>query len=241
MKTLACAALAAIASLVACGGSVSVQPSGSGGSTSSSSTTTTTSTSTTTTSSTSSGTCPGFDNQTPIGSTTLHVVNNTGLPIYVPGQCSSVVYSITPVGGGADNVSYPGSRDCLQTCHDLQTQPPIECGVCAPSSYLIPPGSARDIPWDGGGVQSGVAMPANCWNTPGQTSCSEIVAALKGQYRVDIQGYGQCPGCSCSPDGVCNGDASGPQAYADPTMFVFPGMPQVDVVFGPCAFPCPGG
>lgn len=89
-------------------------------------------------------------------------------------------------------------------------------------------------------------MPAQCFAFPqAGNTCSQIVAAPTGTYRVDVMGYAECgngeEACVCHDGGECEGQAIGATAYPDPATFEFPGAGQVDVVFGVCAFGCAGG
>jgi hypothetical protein len=107
---------------------------------------------------------------------------------------------------------------------------------------LLPAGGTYDYLWDGTGLRQ-TTMPAACWAMPDAYGpCGQIVDAPAGSYRVIATGYESCGGygdCTCEPSGECFGEATGMEAYADPTTFVHPDESLVEVVFGVCAFPCP--
>jgi len=219
-----------LAIAVGCGSTIVEDPgttTGSGGTTASSGT---------------GGLCEGFADEMGTAAVTVRFRNETGLPIYLPSLCSGVSYSITPTGG-SDGTSYRYDGSCLQTCEDLQTDFPIACGPCAPTSYLVPAGSSLDVAWDGTGLRPGAQMPAACFAAPDSGgTCSQVVAAPSGTYRAEAMGFEACGAeCTCNAEGVCNGQPSGLQAYADPVMFDFPAAGLVEVVFGVCAFGCAGG
>jgi len=183
--------------------------------------------------------CATWNDEQGSYSVTLRFRNDSGWPIYLPAHCGVVLYDLQADAGG--DVSYGFDPFCLQTCEDLQTQPIMDCGDCAPTSILLPPNAVRDVVWDGTGLRS-APMPIDCWFDPyQQSSCPQILAAEPGSYRINANGYGSCGSgaCACDASGVCNGDATGTEAYADPTQFTFPGTALVEVVFGVCAFPCP--
>src|SRR6476646_2177049 len=120
--------------IAGCSGSVETDPPGSGGSGGTSSSTSTTGEPTagsTAASTGSGGLCAGFDDAKSAGTVTVRFHNNTGMPVYLPSMCSGVDYTIKPTSGD-DGVTYNFDQSCLQTCFDLQTQPPFACGACAP-------------------------------------------------------------------------------------------------------------
>jgi hypothetical protein len=187
------------------------------------------------------GACAGFaDEASQVGPILVRFFNDTGMDVFVPGNCSDVDYTIDAAQGPAD-VSYVYDPSCLQTCEDLQTEPPYACGACAPLVYFIPPGGALETTWNGTGLRYGVSMPAPCYAYPGPGTCSQVVAADSGTYRASAIGWSDCPDCMCNDDGGCFGTGSGLQAYADVTEFQLPGAMTIDVVFGICAFGCAGG
>jgi hypothetical protein len=186
------------------------------------------------------GQCAAFADQKGAASVSVHFVNQTGQPIFLPTLCAGVDYTITPLGG-PDGTSYVYDRSCLQTCQDLQTNPQFECGACQQTTIRIDPGGTREVPWDGTGLRSAM-MPAACWDPAGNpgSQCGQKVAAAPGGYRIDATGFSGCAGdCTCDAQGVCTGAADGVQAFPDPVMFGFPDKLQVDVVFSSCAFGCP--
>ena len=190
------------------------------------------------------GACAAYADATSPGTTTVRFHNEAGVPIYLPSMCDTPSFTIEP-DSGPDGNTYVYETSCLQTCQDLQTQDQYACGACAPSSYLIPPGGTLEVPWDRRGLRNQVQMPAACWHsTQGSQTCSQFVAAPAGTYQVQAIGYATCNGfdgaCQCDAGGHCNGDASGQEAYADWITFQSSDG-AVDVVFGVCAFPCPGG
>lgn len=232
-----------LASLSGCGNTVEVLTGGAGGTGSSGTGVTSTGTGKTSSSSTGTGgACGGFADSPGAGDVTVRFVNQGGVPIYLPQSCNELSFTIDPVAG-PDGTTYHYDPSCLQTCQDLQTQPQYACGACAPSSFRLDPGTTHDIVWHGGGLAQRM-MPGQCWNqpSPNQNQCGQKVDAKAGTYRIDAYGYSSCgPGCQCDANGNCNGDAMGNQAYPDPVKFNFPSDNLVEVVFGVCAFPCPGG
>jgi hypothetical protein len=189
--------------------------------------------------------CEGFDDEQGTADVIVRFRNETTQPIYLPSLCAGVSYSIAPLGGD-DGVTYRYEGSCLQTCEDLQTDSPIACGACAQTAYLVPAGGSLEVTWNGTGLRGGAQMPAQCFAFPeAGGTCSQIVAAPSGTYRVDVAGYAECgngtEACVCHDGGECEGEATGATAYPDPAMFDFPGAGAVDVVFGVCAFGCPEG
>ncbi len=213
-----------------CGSSVETGSTGSGGG------------STTSGSTGSGGACAAYTDQAGAGKVTVHFLNKTGQPVYLSGTCAgSFSYSITNIGGADAAYVYDGS--CLQTCADLQKEPPFACGPCLPQAIRLDPGAVRELEWDGTGlVMPSTPMPASCYAPGGGAfpSCQQIIAAPAGMYRAEAIGFSECgPGCTCDASGVCNGAATGIQAIATPTKFGFPGTSSIDVVFDGCAFGCP--
>lgn len=187
--------------------------------------------------------CTGFADETGAGVVTFHLRNETLEPIYILGNCgTSPQYSLSQVGAGEDATSW-GDPDpsCLMTCEDLQTEGQVACDACAPSVLRIDAGKSLDVVWHGTGLRSGYMMPAACYASPGQDSCSRIVAAPAGTWAVTATAFSECSGenCMCQPDGTCWGIPSGFQASADTATFSFPSETSVDVVFSACAFGCP--
>jgi hypothetical protein len=188
------------------------------------------------------GVCSTFGDEPGAGSLTLHILNQTPQPIYLPGDCEGQpVYELIPNNAGEDITTYPFDPSCLQTCADLQTEPQYECGACAPAAIRIDPGQTRDVVWNGAGLRGGYQMPAQCWAAGGGAgSCSRIVTAPAGMWSAHATAFNQCTdNCTCQPDGNCFGTASGQMAQADQVTFAFPSATSVDVVFNTCAFGCP--
>jgi hypothetical protein len=197
------------------------------------------STTTSSTSTTSGDLCAPFADEHGTSSVTVRFRNDTGMPLYLPAGCSSVQYTIKPLGGDDPSVSYAYENACLQTCQDLWTSPPYACGACAPTTYLVEPGATRDVIWNGTGLTYSNAMPSECYAYPNSWGCSRVVAAPPGAYVVDALGYSACEGdCTCDANGVCYGYVNGAQAYPDPVTLSYPGDSLAEVVFGPCAFGC---
>lgn len=200
----------------------------------------------TTVSTTTGGACSGFEDAPDQDKLVVRVHNESGFPIYLPASCGDPSFEIDPLGGSPDNVTYAYSDFCLQTCFDRQTQGPVDCAPCAPSSLRLLPNEVREFEWNRNALVSGVMMPASCYVDGSDTSCSQIVAAQPGDYGVIANGFAACEngdpsGCTCDPStGVCNGSPIGNQAFANFAKFVLPDAKDVDVVFGVCAFPCPG-
>jgi hypothetical protein len=176
------------------------------------------------------------------GTVTVRIRNNSGQPIYLPANCSTLAYTMTPLGGDDPDESYVYDPSCLQTCEDLQTEPPYACGACAPATFLLPAGATRDVSWNGTGLAYGITMPAECYADPQMAmACSRIVNAPVGDYRIDVVGYSKCDegfDCTCDSNGVCYGMAGGFEAYPDPAVLSYPSESLVEVVFGVCAFGC---
>ncbi len=227
----------AIAAASGCGSSVANETDGTGGGGTTSSTTSGTTSSTTT--GTGGGPCAAFADQEGAASVTVRFRNESPYLIYLPGNCSDVDYSIELIGGG-DQVAYTYDGSCLQTCEDLQTDPPYACGACAPIAYLLEPGATRELTWAGTGLEWGLTMPDACWAYPeGIGTCGQIVAAPAGTYRAGAMGFDTCADCQCDPGGECFGYPTGAQAYPDLVTFEFPADATVEILFGACAFGCP--
>lgn len=187
------------------------------------------------------GECTAYADEPSLGSVTIRFVNDSGLPIYLPASCSTPGFELLPIEG-EDGTAYHYDPSCLQTCETLQSEDPFFCGACAPTSFLIEPGESLEVAWNGLRLDGGVDMPDACWkSTEFNDSCAQLLTAAAGEYRIVANGFAGCTGeCTCTEEGQCDGEAGGQEAFADPTTFTFPGDTTVDVVFGPCAFPCPG-
>jgi hypothetical protein len=186
--------------------------------------------------------CAAYDDA-PAGSlVTVRFINNSGWPIYLPADCLGIQFEL--VRANADGVTIYGSEPfCLQTCEGLQSAGPMSCPECGGiSSYLLSPGASADVPWNGTGRRL-ADMPETCYAFPGTAGpCEQRVSAAPDVYRISAVGYSSCGNgnCACTTDeGFCNGEPSGTEAYADPAQITYPGGDLVEVVFGPCAFPCP--
>jgi hypothetical protein len=183
------------------------------------------------------GGCAAFADQEGVGTATVRFRNDSPLPVYLPANCTQINYTIRPTAG-SDSISYVYGGGCVQTCEDRQTSTPIDCGACPEIAFVVPVGGTLDVQWNGTGLRT-AEMPAECYEGPADSSCSQIVAAQPNEYRVEVTGFGACEGeCTCDATGQCFGTASGPQAWADVTDFDFPTNQLVEVVFGPCAFGC---
>ncbi len=233
--------LSTVAVATGCDSKVDIED-GTGGSSSSTTKGSSVSGGQTTGSVTTGGACSGFEDAPDQQKLIVRFHNESGFPIYLPSTCGDPSFQIDPLGGSPDNVTYAYSDFCLQTCFDRQTQGQIDCAPCAPSSVRLLPNEVREFEWNRNALVSGVVMPPACYSGSPDSSCSQIVAAEPGDYGVIANGFSQCEsGCQCDPaTGVCNGAATGNQAYADFAKFQLPGSNAVDVVFGVCAFPCPG-
>ncbi|MFO0618659.1 MAG: hypothetical protein U0414_39065 [Polyangiaceae bacterium] len=224
--------------LTACQADIVIQD-GTGGGTSTSATTGAT-TGATTSSSSTGGACAGFEDAPDQQKLTVRFHNDSGVPIYLPTVCSAPQFQIDAPGGSG--VTYIYSPFCLQTCEDRQTQQPIDCAPCAPTSILLEPGKVREFEWNRTGLKS-VTMPAGCYAGSPDSTCSQVVVAPAGDYLALATGYAECGDgatCTCDPaTGVCTGGASGSQAFSDAGKFTLPSANTVDVTFGVCAFPCP--
>ena len=192
--------------------------------------------------------CAAFADEQGSAQVTVRFRNDSPMPIYLPGNCDFVQYGIRP-SSGDDGVAYGYDPSCLQTCEGLQTEPAYACAAdaCAPTSWHLPPGGTHDVTWAGTGLRQ-ENMPAACYYE-GESfggSCSRVIAAEPNTYRVEINGFMSCesftesPECECDASGQCFGTAAGAQALADVSEFAHPSTPLVEVVFGPCAFGCPG-
>jgi len=188
------------------------------------------------------GACAAFADEEGQASVTVHFRNQSPMTVYLPVACGSVTYTIEPVTG-SDGLSYVFDASCLQTCEALQTSPPATCGACMEQTLFIPSGGSRDVVWKGTALEPQVAMPEACFGfDEASGTCPRILAAAAGTYRIEATAYGSCGDgpCPCTEDGICAGTATGQSALADPVKFDFPGAAEVEVVFGSCAFGCPG-
>ncbi|MFO0550987.1 MAG: hypothetical protein U0271_21530 [Polyangiaceae bacterium] len=187
--------------------------------------------------------CDAFNDEPSAGQVSIVLRNESGIPIYLQGMCSKVALDLFPSSDPESPYSYWFEHGCLQTCEELRTESPILCDACEPLVYRLDPGATIDATWDGTKLENSVAMPESCWASPefAGNTCSRVRSAEAANYQINLLGYADCPGCTCDADGTCHGFASGQEAYPDPTNFSFPGDTTVEVVFGVCAFPCPGG
>lgn len=245
MRTSLLVLSSVVLSLLGCENKVTIED-GSGGTTSTSTSSKNTATSGTGQStSATGGLCSGFEDAQPGEKLVVRIHNESGIPIYLPTACSKPMFDIQPLGEPPPNLTYVYSDFCLQTCQDRQTQGQIDCAPCAPQAILLQPGQIREFEWDRTALDNGVTMPAGCYFGSPDSTCAQIVTAHAGEYYALATGYAECGdpgvGCACDPQtGVCDGAAFGGQAYSDVGKFTHPGSNSVDVVFGVCAFPCPG-
>lgn len=185
--------------------------------------------------------CQGFADEAGQSNVTIRFRNDDAVPIYLPGNCTTVAFSLEHESMPQD-VSFPFEGTCLQTCEDLQTQDPFACDACAPLMYRLDPGQELEVRWDGTGLASSM-MPGECFFTdPGSAdeSCNRIVDALAGAYTVEVLGHSDCgEDCLCEDTGECFGFPSGQSASPQPATFSFPDATSIDVVFPPCTFGCP--
>ena len=188
------------------------------------------------------GACSGFEDATPTETVTLRITNQAPVDIYLPNGCGILGYRIeraTPSDVSYGPIDYP----CSMTCEDLQSQPQILCGACAPTSRRLAPGESVEVEWPAVGLRS-VSMPSECWlDSSADATCSQLVAAESGTYAPSIDGFSSCGStagtCTCDASGECNGDVSGQAAYPLPVEFSLPGAGLVEIVFEPCTFGCP--
>lgn len=238
MKILSLALAAAIvplALLTACGSSVV----GGGGQTSTGGGGNTTTTDT----GLGGGACDPWHDYPSVAMVTVSFKNNTGVPIYLPMNCTNVIYTITPPNPG-DTTQYVYDPSCLQTCEDLQTQPQYECGACLEQTRRIEAGATHTLTWSGTGLGPYVDMDAACWQGGvAYGKCTDQVQAVAGSYTFGATAYSACgeggSACTCTEEGACAGSPTGSQAMGTPAIISFPGANAVEVVFDVCAFGCP--
>ncbi len=188
--------------------------------------------------------CASYDDESALSSLTIRIHNDTGAPIYIPGNCSVPQYGLTSKAGATD-VTYPYSSGCNLSCEDRQNYVgDIDCSACAPSAIVINHGDSYAFTWDGTGVRF-ENMPASCWKkfSPGET-CPRRLVAPTGDYFVDVTAFTDCEGwdntsdCTCE-EGVCAGTASGIVGIPDNPSITYPSAGIAELHFGPCAFGCP--
>jgi len=185
------------------------------------------------------GACSVYEDQT--GSpVTLRVVNDSATPIYLPADCGSFPIQITSAND--DSVYFTeGGGPCLQSCEDLQTEEAYGCAAdCAALTYVVPAFSSLDLQWSGNGFAT-TDMPDACWfSTDFGAQCTQIIDAPAGQYDLEVRGFSACEGdCTCDADGVCNGFATGAEAWTKPTATInHPNDDVVELVFDVCPFGC---
>lgn len=233
-----------VSGLVACGGSV-VRPGDDGGGGSGGTTTTTTvatggagGSSTTTSSTTSTTTptpnvCAPFADEQGLSMVVVRFHNPTSAPVYLPANCGSVRFTVTPVEGDPD-VTYAYDDSCLQTCEDLWTSPGFACDACQATVVRVEAGATRDMLWDGTGITQTTAMPSECYASPGMGGCSRVLAAPAGGYVVSLMSYTDCVGeCACDSSGVCVGSGGGGDAFQNDAVLSFPDQSLVELIFQP--------
>jgi hypothetical protein len=219
---------------------VVVEPDGNGGAGGSTTDVATTGTGKVTSTST-GGVCSAYADEAGSGPVTVRVINQSPLDIYLPSICGEADYTMV----GSDQLSWSDRLFCALTCEELQTQPPIVCGACAPIALRVPANGSREIIWSGTSVAVS-EMPAECWfDSMGLTTCGRNVAAPAQQYQVVLGGYAGCDDgtgapCTCDETGSCYGDPVGQLVNPLPAFFQYPSSHQVDVIFDSCVFGCPG-
>jgi hypothetical protein len=163
---------------------------------------------------------------------TIRFLNQTGHTIYLPTLCDGrISFDLTDASSPA-GPSYVYDTSCLQTCAQLQTQPPIACGVCEPRAIRLLAGEVRSFPWDGTTLENVMMLPS-CYYTQGSGICPEIREAAPGAYTASASAYDDCQGgCSCDAQGTCTGTPSGASTVAT-VSFMFPTTGSADVVFQP--------
>ncbi len=191
------------------------------------------------------GECTAFLDEPAPAPVTFRFRNQSGLDIYLPVTCDVLGYSLASIAPQDDVDYYPYEPACVQTCEELQSSSPFDCGAgaCAASSLRIAHGESVDWAWSATGLQVVPDMPAACFFSPktSGSSCERQIEARGGDYQLSINGYASCgPACTCDANGVCDGDATGNVAYASPATFSYPEDSVVEVLFDVCAFPCPG-
>jgi YD repeat-containing protein len=189
--------------------------------------------------------CVPFHDAVPSSAVTIRFINQSGQDVYLPATCDQLNVSITPEAGEDGAYYGPTGGSCSQSCDALQSEDPVFCdaAACAPSAIRLPQGETREVVWDGRGQRS-AEMPLVCWQSKDAgTTCSQIVNAPAGEYRIDVRGFADCgEGCECDDaTGVCSGEAAGWEAYPNPASVSLPAADGVvEVLFDVCAFPCPG-
>jgi hypothetical protein len=184
--------------------------------------------------------CDAFADADASADVVIRFRNDDSVPIYLPGNCSTVAFSL--VAGSGTETSYPVEGTCLQTCEDLQIEDPFACDACAPAMYRLDPGGQIDVRWDGTGLRQ-ASMPSECFFSDFGSGggCSQIVAAPSGDYAVDVLGYADCgQDCTCDDaSGQCFGFPSGGGVSPAAAVVSLPTAATVEVVFQPCSFGCP--
>ena len=187
--------------------------------------------------------CAPFLNQESEGMVTFRVVNQTGQDVYVPAFCDAVAYGVQPEAGPDGAYYGDGGGSCNQSCEQLQSEDQYVCdgGQCPPSSIRVVAGETREFVWSGRGRED-VEMRSECWFSEfGGPTCSQIVAAPPGSYRVTVGGFSECGAdCTCNAEGLCTGQATGLEAVTEHPIFALPASGPVEIVFEVCAFGCPG-
>ncbi len=166
-----------------------------------------------------------------IATQTLHFVNQTQEPLYLPTLCDGKVsFSLSTASDPADFTAVYDTS-CLQTCAMLQTEPPFACGVCEPTVIRLLPGETRDFVWDGTALEQLLMPPVCFFSSPSSGACPQIATAAPGTYTASATAFLDCQGsCSCDAQGTCTGMPSGASTPGTAS-FTFPGAGPVDVVF----------
>jgi hypothetical protein len=189
--------------------------------------------------------CLAFQDETSLGATTIRFVNHSPRDLYLPTGCGALDYTLENTI--PDDVRYQYDGTCLQSCGELQTTSQYDCaaGACAETVQRIPAGSSAEVTWNGLGLQS-QQMPSSCWFEPlGGGTCSQIVSAPPGNYRLSVRAFAECQGyadggCECQGDS-CYGSPAGAEAFPVEVRFDHPTAEVVELVFDSCAFGCAGG
>lgn len=188
--------------------------------------------------------CAAFADAASPGDLTLRFVNQNNIPVYLPATCDDVEYSITPAAGPDGNYYGNAFGSCSQSCEDLQTEGPIACGACLPTSYRIDPGGALEVKWNQIASHP-TMMPTACWSDQQfGPACNQAIAAAAGSYLLGVTASDNCvadpSACTCDPQtGLCDGFAGGMSVQIAPVAFELPTAGPVEIVIPDCTFGCP--
>lgn len=188
--------------------------------------------------------CAAFADATSPGDLTLRFVNQGPIDVYLSATCDDVEYAITPAAGPDSNFYGNAFGACSQSCEDLQTEGPIACGACLPTSYRIPTGGTLEVKWNQIASHP-TMMPTECWSDQQfGPACNQAIAAAAGAYQLGVTVFDACmsdpDACTCDPQtGLCDGFASGASVQITPVPFSLPASGPVEVIFDDCTFGCP--